>query len=80
MPRTEKYDHQGVFRPDLATTATCRLRSRWRTAQVLTTATTVPFQFAGTGGTSRYLTPPQYTDFEPRFGFAWQPRGFFGAT
>ncbi len=78
MPRTEKYNHQGVFRPDLATTANLPAPLTLADGQVLTTATTVPFQFAGTGGTSPYQTPPQYTDFEPRFGFAWQPRGFFG--
>ena len=32
-----------------------------------------PWAFAGIGGNSRYLTPPQYRDFEPRFGFAWSP-------
>jgi hypothetical protein len=77
MPRTEKYNHQGVFRPDLATTANLATPLTLADGQVLTTATTVPFQFSGTGGTSPYLTPPQYTNFEPRLGFAWQPGGFF---
>jgi hypothetical protein len=31
------------------------------------------FEFAGFDGRSRYLTPPRYTDFEPRFSFAWSP-------
>jgi hypothetical protein len=78
MPRTEKYNHQGVFRPDLATTASLPAPLTLANGQVLTTAQTVPFQFAGTGGTSPYQTPPQYTDFEPRFGFAYSPGGFLG--
>jgi hypothetical protein len=41
---------------------------------VLTSALNVPFAFSGMGGNSRSLTPPQYKDFEPRFGFAWQPK------
>ena len=32
-----------------------------------------PFAFAGRGGNSRYMTPPDYLNFEPRFGFAWAP-------
>ena len=47
------------------------------------------FEFAGYGGRSKYLTPAHYKDFEPRFGFAWQPfrdkrslviRGGYGIT
>ena len=79
MPRTEKYNHQGVFRPDLATTANLAAPLTLADGQVLNSATTVPFQFSGTGGTSPYLTPPQYTNFEPRLGFAWQPGGFLAA-
>ncbi len=79
MPRTEKYNHQGVFRPDLATTANLASPLTLADGSVLSTATTIPFQFSGTGGTSPYLTPPQYTNFEPRFGFAWQPGGFLAA-
>ncbi len=79
MPRTEKYNHQGVFRPDLATTQQLSSPLTLADGEVLNSATTVPFQFSGTGGTSAYLTPPQYTNFEPRFGFAWQPSGFLGA-
>ena len=78
MPRTEKYNHQGVFRPDLAQTVNLPAPLTLADGQVLTTATTVPFQFSGAGGTSPYLTPPQYTDFEPRFGFAYSPNGWLG--
>jgi Carboxypeptidase regulatory-like domain len=31
------------------------------------------FEFAGVNGRSRYLTPVQHADLEPRFGFAWTP-------
>ncbi len=35
-----------------------------------------PFAFDGYGGRSKYLWPVNYTDFEPRFGFAWVPKLF----
>jgi len=31
------------------------------------------FEFAGYAGRSRYLTPPQKANLEPRFSFAWSP-------
>jgi hypothetical protein len=74
LPRTEKFDNQGVFRPDLAQQATLPTPLRLADGNTLTSAINVPFAFAARGGNSRYLTPPQYRDFEPRFGFAWQPR------
>ncbi len=74
FPRTEKYNNQGVFRPDLAQQATLATPLTLANGQVLSSALNVPFAFSGLGGNSRYLTPPQYTDFEPRFSFAWQPR------
>jgi len=74
MPRTEKYNNQGVFRPDLAQQVTLSQPLKLSDGTTLTTASNVPFAFSGLGGNSSYLTPPQYTDFEPRFGFAWQPR------
>src|SRR5215469_1706772 len=52
MPRTEKYNHQGVFRPDLATTHQLATPLTLADGQVLTSASAVPFQFTGTGGTS----------------------------
>jgi len=73
LPRTEKYNNQGVFRPDLAQQVTLATPLTLANGQVMTTALNVPFAFSGLGGNSRYLTPPQYTDFEPRFSFAWQP-------
>jgi hypothetical protein len=74
MPRTEKYNNQGVFRPELAQSATLATPLKLADGSTLTSALNVPFAFSGLGGNSRYLTPPQYKDFEPRFGFAWQPR------
>jgi hypothetical protein len=74
MPRTEKYNNQGVFRPDLAQQVTLATPLKLADGSTQTNAYNVPFAFSGLGGNSRYLTPPQYTDFEPRFGFAWQPR------
>jgi len=41
--------------------------------ETINSVNVVPFAFSGIGGNSRYLTPPQYRDFEPRFGFAWSP-------
>jgi hypothetical protein len=73
MPRTEKYNNQGVFRPDLAQTVTLPTPLTLQNGQVITSTLVPPFAFAGRGGNSKYLTPPQYLDFEPRFGFAWSP-------
>ena len=74
MPRTEKYNNQGVFRPDLAQSVPLATPLKLADGSTLNSALNVPFAFSGLGGNSRYLTPPQYKDFEPRFGFAWQPR------
>jgi hypothetical protein len=74
FPRTEKYNNQGVFRPDLAQEVALPSPLRLSDGSTLTKAINVPFAFSGLGNNSRYLTPPQYRDFEPRFGFAWQPR------
>ena len=74
MPRTEKYNHQGVFRPDLAQTVNLPSPVTLADGEVLTSTQVLPFAFSGSGGNSPYLTPPQYRDFEPRFGFAWSPQ------
>ena len=79
MPRTEKYDHQGVFRPDLATTVNVPQPIILSNGTALpsglspTSTSVVPFQFVGKGGEARYLYNPDYKDFEPRVGFAWSP-------
>lgn len=87
LPRTEKDDLQGVFRPDLAQTVTLTDAQRRATATGLgipvaqaipgyvpTTVQVPVFAFAGLGGRSRYLSPVDYLGFEPRFGFAWSPK------
>jgi hypothetical protein len=89
LPRTEKYNRQGVFRPDLAQTVALTDAQRRAVATGLGVATTAaipstvptsvlvpPFAYSGRGGRSRYLFPVQYKDFEPRFGFAWNPQTF----
>lgn len=87
LPRTEKNDLQGVFRPDLAQTVTLTENQRRTTATGLGIPTTLAipsyipttvqipvFAFANRGGRSRYLAPIDYMGFEPRFGFAWSPK------
>lgn len=92
MPRTEKYNRQGVFRPDLAQTLTLTDAQRRATAVGLgliaanapattpipglvpTTVSIPAFAYAGRGGRSKFIFPIEYTNFEPRFGFAWSPK------
>jgi Carboxypeptidase regulatory-like domain len=74
MPRTEKYNHQGVFRPDLAQQVNLPSPVTLADGEVLNSTMTLPFAFSGVGGNSKYLTPPQYLNFEPRLGFAWSPK------
>ncbi len=77
LPRTEKYDRQGVFVPELAKefalTTPVTLAGR-----TFTSAMVPPFAYSGRGGRSRYIFPAEYANFEPRFGFAWAPRNLFG--
>jgi hypothetical protein len=79
LPRTEKYDRQGAFLPELAKEfpipqpcAACRLPN----GRVVTSALVIPFGYAGRGGRSRYIFPASHTNFEPRFGFAYVPKLF----
>lgn len=87
MPRTEKHNLQGVFRPDLAQNVTLTETQRRAIATgigiaatapipafVPTTAAIPPFAFSGMGGRSRYIVDPDYSGIEPRIGFAWSPR------
>ncbi len=76
MPRTEKYNNQGVFRPDLAQSVQLPSPLTLQDGEVITSTLVPPFAFAGRGGNSPYLTPVDYTDFEPRFAFAWTPTRF----
>jgi hypothetical protein len=87
-PRTEKNNLQGVFRPDLAQSVAFTAAQRRAIATGLGIATTSPipdyapssalippFALAGRGGRSRYISPVDYWGLEPRFGFAWSPKG-----
>ena len=74
LPRTEKYGNQGVFRPDLAKQFPLASPLALANGETVSSVSVPPFAFSGLGGNSRYLTPPQYMEFEPRFGFAWQPK------
>jgi hypothetical protein len=74
MPRTEKYDNQGVYRPDLATSVPLAAPLTLQDGAVVKSVLVPPFVFSGRGGNSRYMTPTDYMDFEPRFGFAWGPQ------
>ena len=73
MPRTEKYNDQGVLRPDLAQSQQLSTPLKLQDGETIGSVSVAPFAFAGIGGNSKYLTPPEYRDFEPRFGFAWSP-------
>ncbi len=91
-PRYEKNNLQGVFRPDITETRVLTDVQRRALATGLGFAATAPipdfvptsvlipaFAFSGRGGRSKYITPVDYMGFEPRFGFAYQPkRKFFG--
>jgi hypothetical protein len=74
LPRTEKYDHQGAFRPDLAQSYNLPTPLQLPDGETINSVLVPPFAFAGKGGNSRYLYPADYMDFEPRIAFAWSPR------
>ena len=74
MPRTEKYDNQGVYRPELAQSYPLANPLTLQDGEVIRSVLAPPFAFSGRGGNSRYLTPTDYKDIEPRFGFAWSPK------
>jgi hypothetical protein len=86
-PRYEKNNLQGVFRPDITETRPLTDAQRRALATGLGFATTAPipdlvptsvlipaFAFAGRGGRSKYISPVDYLGFEPRVGFAYQPK------
>jgi hypothetical protein len=79
FPRTEKYNHQGVFMPELAQEFTLPAPVTLADGRVITTAVVPPFAYAGRGGRSKYVFPIEWLNFEPRAGFAWSPRGQDGS-
>ncbi|MBS1854426.1 MAG: carboxypeptidase regulatory-like domain-containing protein [Acidobacteria bacterium] len=74
MPRTEKYDNQGVFNLDMINTFPLATPLKLQDGTVVNSVQAPAFAFSGRGGNSRYMTPTDYKNFEPRFGFAWSPR------
>ena len=87
MPRTEKNNMQGVFRPDLAVSQVLTDTQRRAIATaagvqatdpipsyVPTDAKIVPFAFSGRGGRDRNIVPVDWSGIEPRLGFAWNPK------
>jgi hypothetical protein len=72
MPRTEKYDSQGVYRLDMTSSAPLPNPLTLIDGEVIRSVQVPSFVFSGRGN-SRYLTPPDYKQFEPRFAFAWSP-------
>jgi len=74
LPRTEKYDRQGAFLPELAKEFPLPTPVTLPTGRVVTSALVPPFAYSGRGGRSRYIFPVEKTSFEPRFGLAWVPR------
>jgi hypothetical protein len=71
LPRTEKYNHQGVFLLDEAQPYNLPTPVTLANSQVITTAMVPPFAYSGVGGRSKYLTNIDWHVEEPRFGFAW---------
>jgi hypothetical protein len=73
LPRTEKYNHQGVYLLDEAQAYKLASPITLPNGQVITSAMVPPFAFSGIDGRSRYLTNIDWHGLEPRFGFAWSP-------
>ncbi|MCI0665692.1 MAG: TonB-dependent receptor [Acidobacteria bacterium] len=80
LPRTEKYNNQGTFLPELAREVPfpqpCGQPCILPDGRVITSALVIPFGYSGRGGRSRYIFPVEKNGFEPRFGFAWLPKLF----
>lgn len=74
LPRTEKNNLQGELLPELAQSFPLSTPLTLPgSGKVISRILVPPFAYAGRGGRSRYLVPMERYDFEPRFGFAWQP-------
>jgi hypothetical protein len=78
LPRTEKNNLQGVFLPDQAQSFNLATPLTLPGGQVINSVLVPPFAYAGRDGRSKYITPIDYKDFEPRFGFAWSPKKILG--
>jgi hypothetical protein len=80
LPRTEKFNRQGAFRPDLAKDYPLPAPVTLPDGRTITTATVIPFAYSGLGGRSRHITPIDWKGLEPRFGFAWVPNFSWNET
>src|SRR5215471_2534832 len=60
MPRTEKYDRQGVFRLDQIETFPLSAPLTLQNGQLVTSVQAPAFAFSGRGGNSHYMTPTDY--------------------
>lgn len=77
LPRTEKNNLQGEFLPDLSQSfALSKPLTLPGSNLAISSVLVPPFAYAGRGGRSKYLEPIERYDFEPRFGFAWNPHVF----
>ncbi|HKO18144.1 MAG TPA: hypothetical protein VJU82_04585, partial [Acidobacteriaceae bacterium] len=77
LPRTEKNNLQGEFLPQLAQSFPLSTPITLPgSGQVISSILVPPFAYAGYGGRSKYLVSIERYDFEPRFGFAWNPHVF----
>jgi hypothetical protein len=76
LPRTEKFNHQGTFLPGEAQSYPLAQPLTLADGETITSALVPPFALDAYGGRTPYLWPASYTDFEPRFGFAWSPKIF----
>lgn len=80
LPRTEKNNLQGEFLPQVAQSFPLSTPITLPGSnKVISSILVPPFGYAGRGGRSKYLVPIERYDFEPRFGFAWNPH-LFGLT
>jgi hypothetical protein len=72
-PRTEKFNRQGSFLPELAKEYALPSPLTLADGSSINSVLVPPFAYSGAAGRSPYLTPVNRLNFEPRFGFAWSP-------
>ncbi|HXN22038.1 MAG TPA: carboxypeptidase regulatory-like domain-containing protein [Candidatus Dormibacteraeota bacterium] len=85
-PRTEAHDLQGYYLPDRVqifpildskgNPTTLKTVNGLTLPTAISSVPTPGFGYSGIAGNSRYQTPINWADFEPRFGFAYTPHLF----
>lgn len=87
-PREEGHNYQGIFLPSLAQAAAVPAGSQTvklangqpftvnGQPMTISSITVPPFAYSGIAGRSAHLTPVNWQNFEPRFGFAYSPHLF----